>query len=147
MHRIQKWIFIPALLTVFTGIASAYDMSEESLTLMLLEERTAILQQAYYGETEVSEAEEELAKIETHPLLGQDISRLRETLPTDMDRVFSMELLSLERQSRIHGFLTYHAEIRWKLLGAQGSYFEEHSYLVVLKSDGRNYRLSEFQAL
>lgn len=149
LYRYQRLILIPGFLIIFMGVASASGLSGEDSAALLLAERTAILQAAYYGEKALEEAEELLAQIETHPLLTEDITLLREgySAGTEMDRVAGMELISLERKSKLYEYVTYSAVILWDMQGLEGSYRQEIRYHIVLKSDGRTWRLSEMEAV
>ncbi len=146
MYRYYKFLVIPGLLVItaclFTGFGSA---NQEGLVKQLLDQRTNILQQAYFGQLDQGQAEELLAKVETQPLLSQDVNTLRASEPTDFQRVNSMELRQLEKKVQMMSYLTYDASIRWYLNSPEGSAVEDGNYQLVLKYSGDSYKLSEMR--
>jgi hypothetical protein len=97
LKKYYKLLIFPALIVIIAGIFSGF--SEQSCTKIaesLLEERTRILQMAYYDRIKLDEVEEMLKQIETYPLLSEDIAYLRAAEPTELDIVKSiLSILSL----------------------------------------------------
>lgn len=146
MYRYYKFLVIPGLLVItaclFTGFGSA---NQEGLIKQLLDQRTSILQQAYFGQLDQGEAEALLAKVETQPLLSQDVNALRSSVPTDFQRVNSMEIRWLEKKVQMMSYLTYDATLRWYMNSPEGSTVETGEYQLVLKYGGDGYKLSEMR--
>ncbi len=148
MKLYKSLITLPFLLILALSIFSGYGYgSEQEAVKHLLSERIAILQQAYYGGTTKEESERHLVRIETQPLLGEDILSLREIKDTDIDRVVNMEIISIKQVKRLYSFHTYQIRICWYMSGAEGNYKETADYHAVIKYDGKDYKIKEFAAL
>jgi len=140
-------LILPAISIIIAGFFSGF--SEQScvqIAKKLLEERTHVLQEAYYGRIEPEQAETYLAKIETYPLLTEDIENLRTADATDFDRVKSMEFLEIAQENKLLGYVSLHAKIRWHLCGAGSDYISDNDYFIILKSIDGVYRLSQFDS-
>lgn len=145
MRRHYKLLLIPAIIIIIAGFFSGF--SEPSLTGTakdLLEQRTQILQQAYYGRIEREQAEKYLGKIESYPLLSEDVGNLKDIRDTDQDKVTSMEFLDIKQDDKLFLYVSLHAKIRWHMCGSGGDYISENEYLVILKSTRDGYKLTRF---
>lgn len=148
MRKYYKILILPAVLIIVAGVFSGFkEQSTETLVKELLEERTRILQQGYYEKMKKEDAEEALSKIETYPLLSEDLQGLRDVENTDLDVVKSMELKNARQKSKMFDYLSFHVEIRWYMSGPEGDYITEGAYSVVMKSlnEGESWKLSEFR--
>lgn len=147
MKKYYKFLIVPAIIIIIAGIFSGFsEQSNDKIVEILLEKRTAILQDAYYGKIERNKAEQYLNEIETYPLLTEDIQGLRNADPTQMDIVKSMEFLSINKTITMFEFISYDAEIRWHMSGLSADYICDNQYSVVIKSTNEGYRISEFNA-
>lgn len=108
-------------LTFFSGFAVK---SESEEIKYLLRERTRILQDCYYGLIDAESAEDELAGIETYPILSEDIKGLREWEGTEVDIVEKMIFTSLEKKHSILGSETYRAEYAGSLGARRGLHYD-----------------------
>ena len=145
MRRYYKIFIIPAVIVIIIGIFSGFrDLSTDKVVENLLKERTSLLQRAYYKTLEIEKAEESLQKIETYPLLSEEIYYLRAAEATDMDIIKHMEIVEQTQNKKMFGYISYDVVIRWYMNGANGDYISEHPYSVVVKSTNEGYKLSEF---
>ena len=110
----------------------------------LLQERTDLLQKAYYGGVSVDQTEKDLGLIETYPLLSEDVGYLRDMDATDMDRVKSMEFIETKQESKFFPYVSLTMTIRWHMRGAGDDYISVNEYSVILKSIKNRYMLAEF---
>lgn len=132
------------IISVFSGFANpSIDNSVEQL----LEQRTSILQKAFYNQITKEKAEEELEKFETYPLLTEDIEQLRGWDNTEVDIVNSMNLLEVVPEKKILEYSTYKVKIIWEMSGLSEDYTMEGSYNLVLKKCEDQYKLSCLNAL
>lgn len=148
MKKYYKLLVFPALIVIIAGVFSGF--SEQSCTKIvesLLEERTRILQMAYYGRIELEKAEEMLKQIETYPLLSEDISYLREAEPTELDIVKSMEFVETYQKNKLFGYVSLNTTIRWNMRGLNEDYVSDNEYSVILKLTKKGYKLSEFNPI
>lgn len=144
MKRYGTLFLFPFLLIISLSVFSGFGYQTDQETVKrLLTERTSILQQAYYGHIGRDDAEQRLARIETQPLLSEDILSLRETEDTEVDTVSHMEILTIRQVKKLYRYLTYQSRISWYMNGLQGSYTETLDYHVVLKQIGQGYKISE----
>ncbi len=145
MRRYYKLFLFPAIIIIIAGFFSGF--SEQSLTQTaknLLEQRTKILQQAYYGQIERDQAEKYLNKIEMYPLLSEDIGNLKAMEDTDPDKVTSMEFLDIKQDDKLFLYVSMHVKIRWHMSGSGTDYISDNDYLVILKSTKDGYKLTRF---
>mgnify|MGYP000966073707 FL=1 len=148
MRKHYKLFIFPALIVIIAGIFSGF--SEQSYTKIaesLLEERTTVLQMAYSGRIELDEAEEVLKRIETYPLLSEDIAYLRTAEPTEIDIVKSMEFVETHQKNKLFGYVSLNTNIRWNMSGLSADYISDNEYSVILKSTKSGYMLSEFNPI
>jgi hypothetical protein len=145
LRRYYKLFIFPAIIVIIAGFFSGF--SEQSLTQTakdLLEQRTKILQQAYYGQIERDQAEKYLSKIEMYPLLSEDIGNLKAMEDTDQDKVTSMEFLDVKQDDKLFLYVSLHVKIRWHMSGSGTDYISDNEYLVILKSTKDGYKLTRF---
>lgn len=147
MKHYHKLFLIPCILILMLAFLSGFGPvvghGGDPLDT-LLEKRTGILQQTYYGHIAVEDAEPMLREVETQPLLNEDISHLREWEASQLDLVRKMEILERIKTAQIYDYLTYRVTIRWDMSGLSGNYRQTVEYFVVLKKSGSEYKLSEF---
>jgi uncharacterized protein YfbU (UPF0304 family) len=145
LKRYHKLFLFPAIIIIIAGFFSGF--SEQSLTQTaksLLEQRTQILQQAFYGQIDREQAEKYLSKIEIYPLLSEDIGNLKDMEDTDQDRVTSMEFLEVTQDEKLFLYVSLHVKIRWHMCGSGEDYINDNEYLVILKSAKDGYKLTRF---
>ncbi|MEL7657969.1 MAG: hypothetical protein AAGU75_18910 [Bacillota bacterium] len=145
MKKYYKILILPAMIIIIAGIFSGFSEQPCSKTAQnLLEQRTKILQSAYYGKIEMKVAERELGKIETYPLLSEDLGNLKDADPAQIDIVKSMEFLEVNQEQKLFSFISFHMKIRWYMSGLDSDYISENEYIVVLKETRDSIKLSEF---
>lgn len=133
---------------ITAGIFSGFSQQSYSkIAESLLQERTTVLQMAYYQRIELDEAEEMLKKIETYPLLSEDIAYLKAAEPTQMDIVKSMEFVETHEKNKLFGYVSLNTKIRWNMSGLSADYISDNEYSVILKSTKSGYKLSEFNPI
>lgn len=148
MYRYYKYLVIPGTLIITMCVLSGFRSESPINTVKsLLDERTAILQQAYFQQADVDRAQEQLARIETQPLLFQDSEALCTHQNQDMEQVLSMDIVNLEKKVQLGSYLTYSATLRWHMNDPQGSTAFEAAYQLTLKYAGEGYKLSEIEPL
>lgn len=148
MYRYYKYLVIPGTLIITMCVLSGFRSESPINTVKtLLDERTGILQQAYYRQGDVDMAVEQLARIETQPLLSQDAETLSAYQNQDLEQVLSMDIVNLEKKVQLGSYLTYGATLRWHMNDPQGTASFEADYQLVLKYAGEGYKLSDIQLL
>lgn len=148
LYRYYKYLVIPGTLIIFMCVLSGFCSESPTNTVKtLLDERTGILQQVYFGQADVDMAVEKLTRIETQPLLAQDADALCAYQNKDLEQVLSMDIVELEKKVQLGSYLTYSATLRWHMNDPQGSTAFEDDYQLVLKYSGEGYKLSEIQPL
>lgn len=141
----KKLFILPAIIIIIAGFFSGFsEQSFSQIAEILLKERTNVLQMAYYGKLEMDTAEEHLDRIETYPLLSEDIGNLRNMDATELDRVRSMEFLEIKQESKLFPYVSLSVKIRWHMSGLSSDYISDNEYVVVLKSEKNVYKLSGF---
>lgn len=145
MKKYYKLFILPAIIIIIAGFFSGFsEQSCDQIAENLLEERTDILQNAYYGKLEANQAEKNLSQIETYPLLSEDIGNLRALDATDVDMVKSMEFIEIEQESKMLHYVSLSMKIRWHMRGSGSDYISSNEYSVILKSTKSGYKLAEF---
>ena len=145
MKKYYKIFILPAIIIIIAGFFSGFStQSCSQIAENLLKERTKILQQAYYGRIEIDQAEKYLSRIETYPLLSEDIGNLREADPTELDMVQSMDFIDVNQESKSFHYVTLNMKIRWHMSGLESDYACDNQYLVILNFTNSGYKLSEF---
>jgi hypothetical protein len=145
LKKYYRLFVLPAIIIIIAGFFSGFSEQSCSQTAEnLLKERTKILQDAYYGKIEMDLAEKYLGRIETYPLLSEDIGKLRVAEPTELDIVKSMEFIEIEQESKLFHYVSLNVKIRWYMSGLASDYISDNEYSVILKSTGGGYRLAEF---
>lgn len=143
----RNLLVIPSILiivlSVFPGFASR---SAEQQIEYLIEQRTEIMQDAFFGDITIEEAETALAGIETYPLLTDDVYSLRSWDAAQLDMVRDMHILNITHEKSFMIYLTYDVDIIWDMSGLSGNYTSEVSYYAVAVKDGENYLLSKFDS-
>jgi hypothetical protein len=145
LKKYYRLFVLPAIIIIIAGFFSGF--SEQSCSQIaenLLKERTKILQEAYYGKIEMDLAEKHLGRIETYPLLSEDIGNLRTADPTELDIVKSMEFIEIQQNSKLFHYVSLNMKIRWYMSGLNSDYISDNEYSVILKATGGGYKLAEF---
>ncbi|WP_027398602.1 hypothetical protein [Anaerovorax odorimutans] len=146
MYKYYKLIMIPAIIVIVGVVFSGFSVQTHEKTVSdLLEERTSVLQNAYYCNMDKEKVVKLLKKIETYPLLSKDIDALQSIEDgCQIDVVKSMDIKTIERNVKMFNFISFDVDIDWSMSGLSGDYLTDGQYSVVIKSEGRNYKLSEF---
>lgn len=145
MRKYYKLYIFPAIIVIIAGFFSGFSgQSYSQIAENLLRERTDLLQQAYFGGIPMDQAEKNLGRIETYPLLSEDVGPLRDLPATDLDRVKSMEFIEVRQESKLFPYVSFTVTIRWHMSGAEADYISTNSYSVILKSINNRYLLAEF---
>lgn len=147
LKKYYKLLFFPAIIIIIAGFFSGFsELSCVQIAKNLLEERTKVLQEAYYGRIETEMAEQYLSKIETYPILTEDIENLRALDATDLDEVKSMEFIEVSQEDKLLSYVSLNAKIRWHMISAGSGYITENDYFIILKSIDGGYKLSQFNS-
>lgn len=148
LKRYHNWLAVPAIVIIifclFSGFSSDKDFYSAEEQLL---ERTEIMRSCLDGEIGYAEAEKRLSRIETQPLLSEDMNNLRSAVDTDFDRVNKMYIISMENKRDILGSRTYEAFVKWDMEGAGGRYVAEGTYSIIEQKVGEKYLLSKFEVI
>lgn len=148
VYRYYKFIVIPCIAVLLISICSGFGTSSEKVNVRhLIEQRTEILQQAYYGELSFEEAQNRLQKIETQPLLGEDLTALRDADPCQLDLVQKMEMSSIKRKMNLFHYQSFEVNLKWYMKGLCEDYISQGDYFIVLKTVDDIAKLSEFEPI
>ncbi|WP_324824036.1 hypothetical protein [Sinanaerobacter sp. ZZT-01] len=148
MYQRYKFIVVPCIAILLISIFSGFGRNSESVNVRhLIEQRTDILQQSYYGELPLEKAQEQLQKIETQPLLGEDITALRAADPCQLDLVQKMEMKSIERRMRLFHYQSFEVNLKWYMKGLNEDYISQGDYFIVLKTVDGEAKISEFEPI
>ncbi len=145
MKKYYKFLMIPSIIVIVLGILSGFDTtSEEKIMENLIRERTAIIQDAYYGKIEIGKAIERLNEIETYPLYNKDVYNVKKINEGNIDIVRSMKITGIKENTKMYNYLSYTVNIQWIMRGLTEDYSTMGTYTVVLKQVDYNFKLSEF---
>lgn len=148
MKRYGNIYLLPFIIIIFMAFFPGFvNGSNTTIVRDLMMERTSILQEAYYGNMQIEEAERRLYQIETQPLLETDILALREAEYSQLDIIDDMRIVSLRQNTKLYDYLSFQGEIIWFMVGLQGKYSQTVNYNIVLKSFGEIYKLSELSPI
>jgi len=145
MKRKYNLLVLPAVVIIAISIFSGFTgQSDTDYVKSLLEQRTDVLQKGFYGQTLLDETEKKLVEIETYPLLTEDIENLREWEASELDIVNQMNFIKVEKTHNFLRYKTYNVTISWDMRSLSENYTMRGDYYVVLKKDGLDYKLSQF---
>ena len=148
MKKYYKLLIIPAIIIIIAGFFSGFSrQSCIQAAENLLKERTKVMHETFSGRLEREQAEQLLTRIETYPLLSEDISSLREFEDSDLDTVQSMAFIEVSQENKQFDYTVLRVKIRWYMRGYNGDYITDNDYTVILEAAGDGYRLSEFSSL
>lgn len=140
-------VLCAALIIIVSMFSGFTQINQEDIVTSVLKQRTDILQDAFYSKITKEDAEKQLEKIETYPLLTEDIQQLRAWENTDMDFVKNMSVTNLCVKKNFLEYLTYEADILWEMRGFDSDYFMKGSYHIVMKKVNEEYKLSCFNPI
>ncbi|MHC1722284.1 MAG: hypothetical protein AB9836_03650 [Aminipila sp.] len=143
-HLLTFGAIIVIIISVFSGFSSPV---KEDIVNDILEQRTSIMQKAFYNQITKEKAEAELEKIETYPIVTEDIKQLRQWENTQIDVVKKMNITNVKLEKNLLEYMTYRVDILWEMSGLSEDYFMEGSYHVVFKKNNDNYKLSCFDPI
>lgn len=148
LRRYHNWLALPALIIIAFSLLSGFsnETKPESIESQLLQ-RTTIMQACMEGMASYGETEKKLSRIETQPLLSEDIRNLKNLADSDFDRVHRMHIVSVENKRNILGNSTYAVRIKWDMEGPEGKYTTEGDYSVVTQKVGEKYLISKFDPI
>ncbi|MBN7772541.1 hypothetical protein [Clostridium aminobutyricum] len=150
MKKYSSLVVIMALLIIIISVFSGFadpSVSGDSNVEQLLQQRTSILQKAFYNQISKEKAEEALEKIETYPLITKDIEELRDWDNTEIDVVNSMKFLDIKQEKNLLEYSTYKVKILWEMSGLDKDYTMEGNYNIVLKKSDGLYKISCLNAI
>lgn len=147
-NRLEKILSVVCVFILVAALLSGFTQSDPSSSVStLLKQRTQILQNAYFGRQSLEQSELLLERIETHPLLADDIQALRTSMPGQMDWIRSMELLTIEETTSYIDYHSFLVDIRWHMSGLSGNYASDYSYHIVVKEEEGIPFLAEMEAI
>ena len=124
--RYLKWILITAAVCIIgLALTGAAGTHEARTVKKLLEKRSAVM--------------------ETGRLYTKDISALREYEDTDLERIRKMDIVSIEKKSRIYDRMTFCIKIDWTIAGMDGVENITREYLAGVDVSNGDYRLISFE--
>lgn len=143
-HLLTFGAIIVIIISVFSGFSNPV---EEDIVKDILEQRTSIMQKAFYNQITKEKAEADLEKIETYPIITEDIKQLRQWENTQIDVVKEMSFTNVKLEKNLLEYMTYRVDILWEMSGLSEDYFMESNYHVVFKKNNDNYKLSCFNPI
>lgn len=143
-HLFTFVAIIVIIISIFSGFSNPV---EKDIVKDILEQRTNVMQKAFYNQITKEKAEEELEKIETYPIIAEDIKQLRQWDDTQLDVVKKMSFTKVEQEKNLLEYMTYRVDIIWEMSGLSEDYFTEGKYHVVLKKVNDQYKLSCFDVI
>ncbi len=143
-HLFTFVAIIVIIISIFSGFSNPV---EKDIVKDILEQRTNVMQKAFYNQITKEKAEEELEKIETYPIITEDIKQLRQWDDTQLDVVKKMSFTKVEQEKNLLEYMTYRVDIIWEMSGLSEDYFTEGKYHVVLKKVNDQYKLSCFDVI
>ncbi len=148
MRKYYNCIVLCAVVVIIVSVFSGFSKPEQTdVVKNMLEQRTNIMQKAFYNQITKEKAEEELEKIETYPILTEDIKQLRQWENTQLDIVKKMNFNDIKLEKNLLEYMTYRVDILWEMSGLSEDYFMEGSYHVVFKRINNEYKLSCFSPI
>lgn len=114
---------------------------ETEIVEEMLHQRTHIMENVLAGKLSYDAGKEQLKEIETGKLLNDDLENLLASEETDIDRVKKMEVLHIERTSRMYDRMSFQASIYWTCNGLSGKYEETAEYHVGVSKSAGKYKL------
>ena len=144
--RYLKWILITAAVCIIgLALTGAAGTHEARTVKKLLEKRSAVMESVLFGEITYEEGEKQLRQIETGRLYTKDISALREYEDTDLERIRKMDIVSIEKKSRIYDRMTFCIKIDWTIAGMDVVENITREYLAGVDVSNGDYRLISFE--
>ena len=144
--RYIKLILITAAVCIIgLALTGAAGTHEARTVKKLLEKRSAVMESVLFGEITYEEGEKQLRQIETGRLYTKDISALREYEDTDLERIRKMDIVSIEKKSRIYDRMTFCIKIDWTIAGMDGVENITREYLAGVDVSNGDYRLISFE--
>ena len=127
------------------ALTGAADTHDTRVVKKLLEKRSAVMESVLFGEITYDEGEKQLRQIEKGRLYTKDISALREYENTDLERIRKMDIVSIEKKSRIYDRMTFCIKIDWTVAGMDGVENITRKYLAGVDVSDGDYRLISFE--
>lgn len=144
----HRKLMVPSLIVIAVSLLTGFGVQEKQDTVTaLLTDRAAILQKAYYGEITADEAESQLRKVETQPLLKEDVTALRTADFSEMDIIEKLEVENLQQKMTMFDNISFQGYLTWYMRGMSGSYISEGEYYILIKSSSNQWKLSQFSPL
>lgn len=145
MKKYYNLATVFAIMVIVISVFPGFSKPQEKNTVeTLLQERTSIMQKAFYNQMSKEKAEKALAEIETYPIITDDIRHLRAWENTEIDIVKKMSFPKVIPEKNMFEYMTYRVSILWEMRGLNGDYFMEGDYHVVLKKINEQYKISSF---
>lgn len=144
--RYFKWILITAAVCILgLALTGAAGTHEARTVKKLLEKRSTVMESVLFGEITYDEGERQLRQIEAGRLYTEDISALREYEDTDLERIRKMDIVSIEKKSRIYDRMTFCIKIEWTIAGMDSVENITCDYLAGVDVSDGDYRLISFE--
>ena len=126
--RYLKWILITAAVCIIgLALTGAAGTHEARTVKKLLEKRSAVMESVLFGEITYEEGEKQLRQIETGRLYTK------------------MDIVSIEKKSRIYDRMTFCIKIDWTIAGMDGVENITREYLAGVDVSNGDYRLISFE--
>ncbi len=138
-------LLVIAAALFFSGFAEAGRTQPEKEAAKLMVYRAKTMQRAAFAGESDADVYSRLAETESHPLLREDMNALREIRSSDIDRIINAKVTGCEMKEKSAGTRFFEISVKWYLLGYDGYYSEEVTYLVRTVTSGRKMYLSDLQ--
>lgn len=141
-------LMLPSVIVIAVSLLTGFGVQEKRDTVAsLLTDRAFILQQAYYGEISADDAESQLRKVETQPLLKEDVTRLRTADFSELEIIEKLEVKDLQQKMTMFDNISYQGHLTWYMRGMEGNYITESDYYILLDSGSGKWKLSQFSPI
>ncbi len=132
---------------IFSGFTRTTGTEDEAAASELMQKRTEILQRAVFCSSEQADVYSQLAAIETHPLLEDDMKSLSGLYSGEKDKVINMKIVRCTLTSKKSAVRFYDITVRWYMLGKNGYYTEQNTYRIRTSTSGADMSLSSLQMI
>jgi hypothetical protein len=122
----KRFILIMVLLLLFSYTSiNGYEYHEETITIeYLLNRRIIFMNEFLYGYKDMHKLKENLSKIESGPLLKNDLDILKKVMdcPTDYELAMNVKVHDIYRIEPTDEGLLINADLNWLMRGYDGEF-------------------------
>lgn len=144
----MRWLCISAAVCIImAALTGASADPQKTGVEQLLKKRTAVMDSILSRKISHKEGFSQLKEIEEGGLYSDDIRNLNSYRNSDCDRILSMKVKNMKRESHVADLMTFNCDIVWTCSGYEGIYTETGNYSVGATETGNGLKLVSFQLL